>query len=149
MFQTSDLRAASTLTGPAEPVANRTASPLRWLCLADAGDFGRLLGRKTLRCRRDGQELSALTLQLLCSSADPSPALLDACARRLCGRVRASDVVTSWQASHFGILLLGCRAGHAAAVLSRLLQASEGTYSLDGQLYHLRVQGMVVATPSG
>lgn len=148
MFQTPDSSTtpSPTPTQPEEGLAHRAAAPLRLMDLADAEAFGRFLGRKALRSRRDGEALSALKLRLQASGAagHASPALLEACARRLCGRVRATDIVASWQARHFGILLPGCRLEHADSVLSRLLQAAEGQYSLDGKIIHLRLQGVVM-----
>lgn len=152
MLQTFDSSSVSHNSGPRlaqGPAAGRAAPAQRLLDLADADEFRRLSDRRALRCRRDGQELSALTLWLPRCGADPLPALWEACARRLCARVRISDIVTGWQASHFGILLPGCRAEHAPAVLRRLLQAAEDPYSLDGQQVRLRLQGAVMAAAPG
>jgi len=129
------------------PAPPRNAPPALVVELASAEDFSRLVERQALRCRRDRQGLSVLRLQLQFDS-EPDEALrlqlLAECARRLCSRVRASDCVARWQATHFGVLLPRCEPAQAEAVLARLTRFAGGNYRLGERLLHLRVQGHVL-----
>lgn len=123
---------------------HRPALPALVVELAGVDDFRRLVQRHTLRCKRDGQGLSALALQVQ-FDAEPDEALrlqlLSECARRLCSRVRATDIVARWHGTHFGVLLPRCEPAHAEAVLARLTRFGGGNYRLGDLLLHLQLQG--------
>lgn len=125
---------------------NRPTPPALVANLVDAGEFQRLAERQIARCKRDGQPLSVLSLQVV-FDAEPDAALrqqlLAEWARRLCSRVRSTDCVARWQDTHFGVLLVRCEAVNAEAVLARLARAGSGNYRVGDQLLNLRLQGQV------
>jgi len=128
------------------PPPPRHAPPALVEDLASADDFTRLVERQARRCRRDGQVLSALGLQVQFETGPDetlAAQLLAECARRLCSRVRASDSVARWQSTHFGVLLPRCEPVHAQAVLARLTRFAGGHYRLGEQLLDLSLQGQV------
>jgi GGDEF domain-containing protein len=128
------------------PALIRQAPPVMLVELADAEDFRRLAQRQALRCRRNGEMMAVLALQVQ-FDAEPDEALrqqlLLECARRLCGRVRSTDVVAHWQGTHFGVLLLRCQAVNAEVVLARLIRSGGGVYRLGELRPRLQLQGQV------
>ncbi len=145
----------SQFSRPAErrtPPQPRPSSPTLVQPLDDAQAFQRLLERACLLSRRQGEALSVLRLQAWLAGDLAAPVqaeLLAECACRLGSRVRRTDTVYGWQASHFGVLLHGCEARHAFAVLERLTQCASGSYRLGAQLLHLQLQGGLVRCEAG
>lgn len=147
MWQTDDFGMTSSTSPWPDRATDRGLPPAQLTELADAAGFALLAERQAMRCRRHGDLLSALTLQVQ-FVADPDEALrqqlLAECARRLRSRVRATDVVARWQATHFGLLLPRCAPLHADAVLTRLTRAGGGDYRLGSLLLTLQLSGQVL-----
>ena len=144
MVQMNDSSTATDLLPTQLQAASRQAAPPRVTAVASADEFQQMAERRAMRSWRHGQPLSALRLQ-------PQPdATLDAalrddwlveCTRRLCSRVRSSDIVICWPGGGHGVLLLGCRQVHADAVVQRLTQALSQPYGRGDRLLYLQWQG--------
>lgn len=125
----------------------RPAQEVTVLDLPDAGEFTRLADRQALRSKRTGEAQSALVIEVLfyapCDEA-LQLRLLAECARRLRSRVRATDTLARWQATHFGVLLPRCNPQQAEAVLKRLTAFAGGDYRLGRRLLAVHLQGGVL-----
>ena len=131
--------------------AAQPAPPPQLVSLIDAEQFHHLAVRQAQRCRRDGLAFSALVLHApVDTEIGPMrhQQLLTECARRLCSRVRETDCVACWQASHFGVLLPRSDAASAQVVLTRLLRSAGGPYRLGEHLMSLQLAGQPLGLPA-
>lgn len=123
------------------------AVPYGILELASAEQFVQMFERRASRSRRVSDGLSALRLHL---HIEPTPGpplchLLRAeIDRRLCRQVRSIDEVARWETTQYGVLIPGCAARDAQAVLYRLAASVGGTCLLGGRLLRLRISGEVL-----
>ncbi|WP_341890101.1 hypothetical protein [Variovorax sp. YR752] len=139
---------ATELSGPpCDPPVGAVPASHSIVELDSAEQFVRLFERHASRSRRVSDALSALRLEVQVDgppAGELQGALLAECAERLCAQVRACDQVVRWEPTQFGVLVPGCTALRASAVLFRLARAASGDYRLDGRLLHLRVTGQVL-----
>lgn len=104
------------------------------------------LTRRLLRCRRSGEQLSMLWIEV-----DPLPTpreepardqlgeLLRTASLRMRNRVRGTDEVVQVGQVGFAVLLPGAGAAQAALVAHRLRRTLTGAYELEGRLAYLAV----------
>lgn len=103
--------------------------------------FGLRVSRQFAQCRRKGEQLALLWLQielLVRPEGSLSPAerdnLIQTVSLRLRNRVRGADDVQRVGENSFAVLLLAAGAREAEVVEQRLLHTVRGAYNVDGQL---------------
>ncbi len=111
------------------------------------GAFGLRVSRQFAQCRRKGEQLALLWLQveLLARPDDTlSPAerdnLIQTVSLRLRNRVRSADEVVHMGEHCFAVLLVAAGAPEAELVEERLRQALRGAYGVDGRLMQVGVR---------
>ena len=103
------------------------------------------LSRRLARCRRAGEQLAMLWIEL-----DPLPsprtdpdeqrdALLRTASLRVRNRVRGTDEVVQVGQQGFAVLLPGAGSAEAGMVALRLRRTLTGAYELEGRLAYLAV----------
>jgi len=110
-------------------------------------EFGLRVSRQFAQCRRKGEQLALLWLQIeLPARPDGSlsPAerdnLIQTVSLRLRNRVRSADEVVHMGEHCFAVLLVAAGAPEAELVEERLRQALRGAYGVDGRLMQVGVR---------
>jgi GGDEF domain-containing protein len=109
--------------------------------------FGLRVSRQFAQCRRKGERLSLLWLEveLLVRpdgslSAAERDSLVQTVSLRLRNRVRSADEVVHMGEQCFAVLLIAAGAPEAGLVEQRLRQALRGAYGVDGRLMQVGVR---------
>ena len=108
--------------------------------------FGLRVSRQFAQCRREGEHLALLwlELELLAQAGGLSDAerdgLVQTVSLRLRNRVRGADEVVHMGGSCFAVLLTAAGAVEAQIVDQRLRLALRGTYCIDSRLMHARIR---------
>jgi GGDEF domain-containing protein len=110
-------------------------------------EFGLRVSRQFAQCRRKGEQLALLWLQIelpVRPDASLSPAerdnLIQTVSLRLRNRVRGADEVVHMGEHCFAVLLVAAGAPEAGLVEQRLRQALRGAYGVDGRLMQVGVR---------
>lgn len=109
--------------------------------------FGLRVSRQFAQCRRKGEELALLWLEVeLRSRADGGLSaperdhLIQTVSLRLRNRVRGADEVVHMGGQCFAVLLVAAGTAEAGLVEQRLRQALRGAYGVDGRLMQVGVR---------
>ena len=108
--------------------------------------FGLRVSRQFAQCRREGEHLALLWLEveLLAQAASLTDAerdgLVQTVSLRLRNRVRGADEVVHMGGPCFAVLLTAAGAMEAQIVDQRLRLALRGTYCIDSRLMHARIR---------
>ncbi|MBV8033501.1 diguanylate cyclase [Roseateles sp.] len=103
------------------------------------------LSRRLARCRRDGEQMALLWIELapvpspVADAAGTTAELLRTAGLRVRNRVRGTDEVVQVGEQGFAVLLPGAGGAEAALVALRLKQTLSGAYGLDSGQAHLAV----------
>lgn len=103
------------------------------------------LSRRLVRCRRAGEQLALLWIELdplpspRTDATDVTAELLRTASLRARNRVRGTDEVVQVGEQGFAVLLPGAGSAEAALVAPRLRQTLTGAYELEGRLAYLAV----------
>lgn len=133
------------VTHPASPVG-RHGYAATLPQVASLSELAPYLSRRLARCRRAGEQLALLWIELdpLPSSrtqalGDPRMELLRTASLRVRNRVRGTDEVVQVGDVGFAVLLPGAGTPEAALVSHRLQRTLTGAYELEGRLAYLAV----------
>jgi GGDEF domain-containing protein len=130
---------------PADPISRPgyAASLPRVAALADLAPY---LSRRLARCRRAGEQMAMLWIELdaLPATRPETPAehrqnLLRTASLRIRNRVRGTDEVVQVGDIGFAVLLPAAGSPEAALVAHRLRRTLTGAYELEGRLAYLAV----------
>jgi predicted signal transduction protein with EAL and GGDEF domain len=106
--------------------------------------FGLRVSRQFAQCRRDGEHLALLWLEVQLQAPPLSDAesasLVHTVSLRLRNRVRGADEVVHMGGQCFAVLLQAAGAVEAQIVDRRLRQALRGTYCIDSRLLQAQVR---------
>ncbi len=112
-----------------------------------AAAFGLRVSRQFAQCRRKGEQLALLWLQVELkmrpdTSLSPAEAdhLMQTVSLRLRNRVRGADEVVHMGEQCFAVLLAAAGTAEAGLVEQRLRQALRGAYGVDGRLMQVGVR---------
>ncbi|MGM9481283.1 diguanylate cyclase domain-containing protein [Roseateles sp. NT4] len=128
--------------------ASERAGAFTQLPQADsAAAFGLRVSRQFAQCRRKGEQLALLWLEVelkMKPDASLAPAerdqLIQTVSLRLRNRVRGADEVVHMGEQCFAVLLVAAGADEAELVEQRLRQALRGSYGVDGRLTQVGVR---------
>lgn len=118
------------------------ATPPQLVSLADLAPH---LSRRLARCRRAGEQLAMLWIELeplpspRADAAATTAELMRTASLRVRNRVRGTDEVVQVGQQGFAVLLPGAGSVEAALVALRLRQTLTGAYELAGRLAYLAV----------
>lgn len=143
-----------TLVSPSDlqqPARPEPAEPLQTVASVDACEA--LLARHLARCRRKGERMTLLWIELeLLTAVDPglgagpTEAVARALGARLRHRVRRTDLVFAVGCAGFAVLLNAGKA-EGSLVERRLQEQLRGPYGMDGWLARVQVNiGLAVAS---
>lgn len=113
--------------------------------LSTLSELGPYLSRRLAQCRRAGEQMAMLWIEVAPLPAPTGPAteanaeLMRVAGRRVRNRVRSTDEVVQISEEGFAVLLMAADAAGATLVSVRLKQALTGAYGLDGQRAYLAV----------
>ncbi|NCT81856.1 MAG: diguanylate cyclase [Comamonadaceae bacterium] len=124
--------------------------------LASLAELASHLSRRLVLCRRAGEQLAMLWIELdpMPSTTSEEPGVTEELMRtaslRARNRVRSTDEVVQVGRQGFAVLLPGADGQAAGIVALRLRQTLQGAYELEGRLTHLAVAtGEAVFPESG
>jgi len=136
---------ATTIAFPgAEPPSRDLGAPILPR-LASLLELGPYLSRRLAQCRRAGEQMAMLWIEVAPLPAPTGPTseanaeLLRVAGRRVRNRVRSTDEVVQISEEGFAVLLMAADSAGATLVSVRLKQALTGAYGLDGQRAYLAV----------
>lgn len=114
--------------------------------VASLNELAPYLSRRLARCRRAGEQLAMLWIELdplpsprAETPGEQRPELLRTASLRVRNRVRGTDEVVQVGELGFAVLLPGAGAAEAALVAHRLRRTLTGAYELEGRLAYLGV----------
>ncbi|MEO6278588.1 diguanylate cyclase domain-containing protein [Roseateles sp.] len=129
---------------PASARSGFTA-PLPWM--ESLAALGLRVSRQFAQCRRDGEQIALLWVEVEVLEAPGSALSDDACdgiiqavSQRLRNRVRGADEVLRIGPHCFAVLLMAAGAGEADIAERRLLQTVRGNYGVDDRLMQVGVR---------
>lgn len=136
---------ATTIAFPGPKPTDRDPALPTLPQLPSLAELGPYLSRRLAQCRRSGEQLVMLWIEVSPLPAPTGPAneatkeLLRVAGRRVRNRVRGTDEVVQVGEEGFAVLLMAAAGASAALVAQRLKQALNGAYGLDGQRAYLAV----------
>lgn len=113
--------------------------------LASLAELAPHLSRRLARCRRAGEQLAMLWIELdplpspRAAAGDQRAELMRTASLRVRNRVRGTDEVVQVGQQGFAVLLPGAGAAEAELVALRLRRTLTGAYELEGELGYLAV----------
>lgn len=114
--------------------------------VASLDELAPYLSRRLSRCRRSGEKLALLWIELdplpsprADAASEPRGELVRTASLRARNRVRGTDEVVQVGDVGFAVLLAGAGAPEAALVAHRLRRTLTGAYELEGRLAYLAV----------
>lgn len=134
------------LVTPTTPPTGRQGYAASLPQVASLGELAPYLSRRLARCRRSGEQLAMLWIEL-----EPMPSedaqgaserhdeLLRTASLRVRNRLRGTDEVVQVGDIGFAVLLPGAGSPEAALVAHRLRRTLTGAYELGGQLDYVAV----------
>jgi diguanylate cyclase (GGDEF)-like protein len=112
-----------------------------------AAAFGLRVSRQFAQCRRKGEQLALLWLEIelkmrpeACLESAERDHLIQTVSLRLRNRVRGADEVVHMGEQCFAVLLVAAGTAEAGIVEQRLRQALRGAYGVDGRLMQVGVR---------